>query len=186
MMHESTFGYSYFGQSFREVLRLVPAGFIVNGKQSYQWADIVGYRAFPDFYTDLAMAALASPKPRLALYVRDGRLIRIRGDLLVIAGKPRVSNDGIPEAFTELVKHVRENGISRWDGPTEEKVLFATAFILFAIGFFLTVGLAVTFRLFAPSIHLAIVAGVLVAQGAFIVAPLLAKRLRQVYIIAQG
>src|SRR5205823_1946572 len=111
---DTTFGYSYIGASFREVVRFVPGGFVFGGKSTVHWSEIVGYRAFPDFYPDRAMAALGSPKPRIALYVRDGRIILIRGDVLVAYGKPMVRANGIPEAFSELVNHLREIGVPRW------------------------------------------------------------------------
>ncbi len=186
MTQRRTFGYTYAGCQFREVIRLIPGGFVFHGKWNIQWADVVGYRAFPDFYTDLALTALASPKPRIALYLRDARVIKIRGDLLVVEGKPMTRDRGIPEAFTDLLKHVRENVVSRWAGPTEEKILFATALVLFASGFSFALGAAVISRAFEPSVPVAMVAGVLLAQAAFILAPFVARRLRRIYILVRS
>lgn len=177
------FGYSYAGRSFREVIRVVSDGFAFKGRWNVRWSEIVGYRAFPDFYPDRVMAAIGSPKLRIAMYTKDGRMIRIRGDVLVVDGNPMVRVGGIPEAFTEFVEHLREKGIPKWVGPKEEEVLFAVALALFVVGFL--VGL-VRFSVFDSRIAAAVIGGVLLAQMSFVIAPFVARRVRKAYIAKHG
>lgn len=181
----SAFGYSYVGQPFREVVRLVSDGFIFKGKWPIRWSEIAGYRAFPDFFTDPAMIALGSPKPRVVLYRKDGRIIRIRGDLLVKAGTPVARHEDVPAAFEQLVNHVRDSGIPRWTGPKEEGILFGVAFALFAIGFLLGLTPTAAVRVSESRIAAAVVVGVLLAQITFVLAPVVARPLRRVYIASQ-
>lgn len=72
-------------------------------------------------------------------------------------------------------------GISKWQGPREELILITTAFALLLAG--ATVGTLVGRLFVAPSsslVGIAIAAGVLTAQTAFILAPLIARRARRV------
>lgn len=79
---EKVFGYAGMGGSFREILRLRSDEVVFKSTRHIAWSEITGYRAFPDFYPDLVLAAIGSAKPRIALYVKDGSIITIRGDLL--------------------------------------------------------------------------------------------------------
>jgi hypothetical protein len=184
METERTFGYSYVGTPFRKVLRLTSSGIEFEGYGEAQWSDLVGYRAYPDFYHDLALAAVQSPRPRISLYFRDGRLRTLRGDLLVDdQHRSEERRYGIPQAFYDVVDLLKQRGVPKWQGPREEIVLFATAFTLMMFGF--VVGTAVA-RVFFGSVELPLgigaVAGVLLGQTAFVLAPLLARRLRRLYI----
>src|SRR2546427_3635732 len=78
----STFGYSYLGSKFNEILRLEPEGIVYAGHQRIPWSNIFAYRAYPNFFQDQVYARLHAPRPRLWVYLTDGHLIKIRGDLI--------------------------------------------------------------------------------------------------------
>lgn len=185
---EKVFGYATIGKSFREVIRLRRGELVYKSTRRIAWPDIIGYRAFPDFYPDLVLATFGSAKPRIALYIKDGSIITIRGDLLLLAGagSEKIEQTNGRTAFAALVDEVRDRSVPKWAGPREEAVLFTTAFALFVLG--LAVGMAAVkrFATLAHSIGTGVVVGVLIAQCAFLLAPLVTRRLRKVYIAAVG
>lgn len=183
---EKVFGYRPMTKSFREVIRLGHEELVYRSTRHIAWSDVIGYRAFPDFYPDVVLAAIGSAKPRIALYVRDGSIITIRGDLLILAdaGGDEPDQTTGRTAFAGFVGELHDRGVRKWAGPREEAVLFTTAFALFALG--LAVGMAAASPYATPlhSIGTGVIVGVLIAQSAFLLAPLVARRLRKVYIAA--
>ena len=181
--NEVVYRYEFFGGRPREVVRCGDDGIVYKGGALIAWSQIVGFRAFPDFRADIALFVLRSAKPRLALYLKDGKLIRVRGDILANdEGATASAEPSLPPSYVSLVNCVRQHGIERWAGPTEERILFSTAFALFLIGLFFG-SLASPFVLGNSSVLVTgVVVGVLLAQIAFAVAPVVGVRIRRVII----
>jgi hypothetical protein len=181
-MTEKVYGYTYLGCAFKQILRLRDDEVVVHETKRVPWADVVGFRAFPDFYPDLILAFLGSAKPRLALYLRTGEVLHVRGDLLVKAFDEMHREKGIPIAFEELVDDIRTRGVMKWNGPKEETVLFTTGWALFVVGLIVGMAIALQYGVSTMPIGIGVAVGVLFAQAAFVVGPLVARRLRTIYL----
>jgi hypothetical protein len=182
IMEPRVFGYSYVGVRFREILRVNDVGFTYKSRRDGKWSEIAGYRASPEFFPDRILEAIRSAKPRLALYLKNGDVVKIRGDILVRRGDSMRHGDGIPIAFRELVDALEIIGVPKWRGPREETALFGTAGVLMLVGFL--VGMATASRMetmpFAVGIGVGMAA--ILAQGTFLISPAVARRLRTNYL----
>jgi hypothetical protein len=124
------------------------------------------------------------PKPRLTIYLRTSDIITIRGDILIRDDQPLRIVKGIPTAFYELVSLLRQRDVPEWRGPREEYVLLATAWALAVVGATAGAIYSRSVGSWLPPVGAAVLGGAVVAQVSFLVAPLVARRLRSHYIDA--
>jgi hypothetical protein len=181
-MEPLVFGYAYWGVRFSEVLQIDDVGFVYKSQADEKWGDVAGYRASPDFFPDRVLKAMRSAKPRLALYLRNGHVLKVRGDILVRRGEAMRREDGVPIAFTDLVGTLDRIGIQKWQGPKEEAALFGTAGILMLLGFVVGVAVAARLGMMADALGIGVGAAAILAQAAFLISPTVAKRLRTSYL----
>jgi hypothetical protein len=181
-MEPRVFGYSYFGTPFREIVHIDDGGFVYKAQVEEKWSEVAGYRASPDFFPDRVLEAIRSAKPRLALYLRNGDVLKVQGDLLVRRGQPMRREHGIPIAFMDLVETLDTIGIPKWHGPREEAALFGTAGILMLVGFVIGVAVAARIGMMPFALGIGVGAASILAQAAFLISPTVAKRLRTTYL----
>jgi hypothetical protein len=179
---QTIFGYPALRHSFREIIRVDEEGFVYKHSLRVHWAEVVAYRAFPDFLFDLVEAFVLSAKRRLSLYLADGRIIAIRGDLL------RTKDDTLnpDHAFEQLRNEVERRNVPKWRGPREEVILLATAWVLLVLGGTAGAAYATWSQAKAGALGAAVVSGVLTSQFAFLLAPAIGRRARRIYIAARS
>lgn len=171
--------YSYSGLGSDLLLTVDDEGLLYKSKRRIKWSEIAGYRASPDFFPDHVLEAMRSLKPRLALYLTNGDLIKIRGDILVRNGD---SGDVAATAFQELVGIITSHGITKWRGPTEEAALYRTAGVLMVVGFVTGVTASALLPELPSAMALGTAGAAILAQLTFIFSPLIAKRWRVTYL----
>jgi len=119
----SRYGYREPFTGFREILRLDSDGIWFRARRRVPWSSVVALRAYPDFRTDFLLGRL---QPRLVLYLKDGGVLRIRGeglrrDCATCDSEKRVA--GLPAAYASLVRELRSRGVPDWTAIREEDLL---------------------------------------------------------------
>jgi hypothetical protein len=124
------------------------------------------------------------PKPRLSIYLRNGDVLSLRGDLMVAESGDTKTVAGLPEIYVELVRSLRAAGLRSWSGPREESIAASTCAAMGIVVAVLAwmVAQATYHASSETAVAIAITLGVVFANLAFPLSRLVGPRIRREYL----
>jgi hypothetical protein len=181
-----TFGHRAPLGGFREAVAISEDGIRFAGRLFVPWSEVRAFRSYPKFFQDTAFAVLGNPIPRLAIYLRNGAALTVRGSGLrtpeTIKGIRPLER--IPHEYEDLVREIRRRGVPTWEGPREEIVALVGAFGLGLFGFFVWLAVEKWVPALNGGLEAALILGILVGGVGLLTSPLLARAARRAYLRA--
>lgn len=189
----NSYGYTQLGVSYQgEVLRVEDKGLIYKKKRTIPWSEIYAIRTYPNFYADLTYSFFKIPQARLSIYLDDGSVLKIRGDVIKrqcgSCPKGKIIN-GLREDYVELVQQLRAKGIPDWKGPKEETILLRCMQLFMVVGLFTGIIYgslqSVSFTKEFESLFIIVILSTIVtAFVGMAISPFVARKMRNKYIAA--